>query len=397
MVVRKRYFLTLLTAWAMCSFVHAQSDTLRLSNGRVLVGSYKVSHTLQEVEHKTKFNEVYRAKDVLSLSTAKRHYLSTDIRTKGETSHYLVERLVDSEVDLYGIDFPSGYFNTNSVAQSFFYFEKNGVLTYVNKGDIEGFYTSYFGDCYGWIPDKKLQYNEGSVTKMLNAYNKCLNPNAEEKVVEPALTGLCLTAFGGIGRQSHYPLNTAFNGGRFKDVSNHFGLGLNFVIQHKFVIGLEASHTQHSMSSPIFLVSLNDNSPIQLNANFNSYCFQLSGAFNLRFNKLTILPGASVGVGKIYGYSDKQVQQNIFINFTPYTINPLAEAIFTFEEPFYNLYAFTTIGYDIGNKLGLFARGGFDLILTKSLAGEKSKGNKQGNHAIDGLLLSFGVAYKIKN
>ncbi len=260
-----RYFSWLLALGVPYSLI-AQSDTLTLVNGRVLVGSYKESYNHQQVENKANFKEIYQSKDVHSLATAKKYYRPVQVATEGEISPYMAERLVNSEVNLYGVDFPVGYFNAISVAQSFFYFEKDGVFTYVNQANLEGFYATYFGNCYGWIPDKKLHYSEGSIIKMLNAYNKCLNPNAKEQAVEPTVSEMNLVVFGGFGSLSHYPLNTAFNDGRFKDRQRHLGLGLNFVIHRKVVLGLEANHSSHSVISPVFLLRFLGNGPMRINS-----------------------------------------------------------------------------------------------------------------------------------
>lgn len=397
-MVKKLRFFSWLLALALPLNLCAQSDTLTLFNGRVVVGSYRVSYNHQQVESKTNINEVYQAKDVQRLSTSKHHFRTVNIDVQGETHLYMAERLFDSEVSLYGLDLPSGHFNANSAAQSFFFFEKDGVLTYVNKANLEGFYATYFGNCYGGIPDKKLHYNEGSIIKMLNAYNKCQNPDAVQKEAEPTLSEMNLSVFGGVGNLTHYPLNVAFNEGRFADFVVHSGLGLNFVVKKKVSLGLELRYAAHDMSSPVFISSYVGNGPNIINAVFKTLGGHLSAAYIMKFKKLALMPGASIGAGKILGYDEELVQPEFFINTRPFTIEPNAKNLFAFEELFYDLKAFANLSYELGPKFSLFANGGFNLIFTKSLVGEDAQLGvaKEGNHAIDGVLFGAGIIYKIK-
>lgn len=96
------------------------------------------------------------AEQVKQLTTSKEHFRTVETDFDGEKAFYMAERLFDGEVDLYELDFPAGYFNANSVPQSFFYFEKQGTLSYVNKANLEGFYLDYFGDFYGAIEKPTL-------------------------------------------------------------------------------------------------------------------------------------------------------------------------------------------------------------------------------------------------
>lgn len=86
----------------------AQSDTLLLNDGRVLKGSYKISHNKQVVESNGTRNEVYQAETVKRLITPKGHFRSVEMDIGGEKNYFMAERLLDSEVDLYGMDFPAG-------------------------------------------------------------------------------------------------------------------------------------------------------------------------------------------------------------------------------------------------------------------------------------------------
>lgn len=372
--------------------LYAQTDTLTLANGRVLVGSYKVSFTAREVEGRTNAKEIYMAKDVKGLSTATKRYRSVNIDVKGEPSYYMADRRLDSEVDLYAIDFRAGHFNENSVPQSFFYFERDGELTYVNKTSLEAFYSIYFGNCSSGMPTRSLVYNETSIVKALNDYNRCLNPASPQKVQAPVLTSMILSVHGGVANLTHYPLNVAFNNGHFKDKAKLLGLGVEFFLKNKFKLGLAMSLASHSVTSPIFVAGYGTtNSPLALDMSYQTLGLGMSGAYVLRFNKLTLSPGASIGFSKQTSYSESQQQPNIYIRFQPYTIDPDAEDQFVFKELFYDIRAYADLSYELGSSLAVFARGGFNLTLTKSLAV-----GFEGNHAIDGMMVALGLSYTIK-
>lgn len=374
--------IALMLAFGLC----AQTDTLLLNDGRALVGSYKVSFNHETVESKTKLNEVYKAEAVKSLSTAKKYYRVVSIHVDGVSSYYLVERLFDSKVDLYGVDFPAGHFNANSVAQSFFYFERDAKFTYVNKANLEAFYRSYFSTCYDAIAKKTYLYNEGSVANMLNAYNHCLDPVAPQKVLEPSFTEYNLSAFGGIGSLTHYPQQRGLKGREFDDNAKHFGLGFSFVYHQKTRLGVEIVHGQHEIAySPSLAVV---NSPIYGIGRLRTIGLNLTVAYIFRLKNLSLEPRVSAGAGKIYDTSELPIKEGIYIDF----INPPKVRSFSFEEPFYSLNVSGQLGYQVVHRLALFARAGFSLTTTKSITGDV-----EDVHVIDGLLITGGVSFKFKN
>jgi hypothetical protein len=399
MIIIQRFLLYFVAHMAALG-LHGQSDTLSLNNGRILVGSYKVSYTFREVESKTNRNEVYLAKDVKSLSTAKNRYCAITIYAQSETSYYMAERLLDSEVDMYGVHFPLGYFNTNSVAQSFFFFEKDGVLSYVNKANLEGFYSTYFGNCYGSIADKSLLYNEVNITYMLNAYNHCLNPSSSLKEITPAYNDVGFMVFGGFGNLKHYPLNVAFNDGRFEDKATHLGFGLNLsLLKRKIIIGMEINQARHKMTSPVFVAKNISYAPIIMNADFHTIALNLTASYNFKLSKLALQPGVSIGFGKLYAFNEDQIQPEIYINYIPKPVEYGLENIFSFDELYYNLNAFAKVSFDLTNRISVFTRAGFDISLTKSVVGNSRflVVPVEGNYAFDGMVFTAGAFYKFKS
>lgn len=381
------YFTISLTLF-LCIELIAQSDTLRFSDGQVKVGNYRVSYNKQRVESKTNLKEEYDASSILMFSTKDALYRSVKITINGNSTNYMAKRLVESNVGLYGIDFPAGYFNTNSVPQSFFYFDKKGVLTYINRANLEAFYRDYFGSCFDAIKEKLLLYNENSITKVLNTYNKCLDPSAEEKLVEPPLKVFSISAFGGIHKLTHNPKYITYEDGKFQDDGSNFGLGLNFELRNRLSLGFDIRYSMHEVESPTLNTYLN---PGLIVSEYNMVGVHINCSYRIPFRKFAVKPGLGVGFSELFDYKENRIQPIVL---TP----PFNADYFTFEQLFYDFYPYLDLSYDIVSKISLFARLNYGVSLTKSRAGHNyfPVPSPEGNHNIKGGLIVAGFSIKMK-
>ncbi|MBI1227673.1 MAG: hypothetical protein GC192_20735 [Bacteroidetes bacterium] len=381
-------YLTISITFFLCIKLIAQTDSLWFSDGQVKIGNYKVSYNKQKVESKTNQKEEYDASSILMLSTKDAFYRSVKITITGNPAYYMAKRLVESNVRLYGINFPAGYFNTNSVPQSFFYFEKEGVLTYINKANLEAFYRDYFGSCFDAIKEKSLLYNENSITKVLNAYNKCLDPNAEEKLVESSLKVISISAFGGIHKLTHNPKYITYEDGKFKDDGSDFGIGLNFELRNNLNLGFDIMYSIHEVESPTIKTYIN---PGLIISEYNMVGAHINCSYKIAFGKIAVKPGLNVGFSKLFNYKETRIQPIVL---TP----PFNADYFTFEQLFYDFYPYLDLGYDITSKISLFTRLSSGVSLTKSRAGHNyfPDPSPEGNHNIKGGLIVAGFSIKMR-
>jgi|GEM_PF-6661671 len=380
------YFVLAISLFLSRSVV-AQTDSLWLKNGTLKTGGYKVSHNNQKVESIQNPNESYDAPSVRMLATKDGLYATISLYADGSNGEYLAKRLMDSVVDLYGVDFPSGYFNANSIAQSFYFFEKDGIFTYVNKVNLEAFYTTYFGSCYDGIAKKTLFYNANSIIKMLNAYNKCLNPDFKEQVVEPHLKAFKVYVIGGGHRLTHNPKYFDYEGGDFRDEGMELGIGFNWELVSKLNLGLEFHFSKHTVESPTIRSYLN---PGLIIYDYNKLGARLSCTYNIKAGKFAIKPGLGVGFSKLNGYEETRIQP---IGIPP----PFDEDFLTFKQLFNDFIAFGDISYQITNRFSLVTRLGYEVSLSKSRAGFNyfPDPSPEGAHNVYGGSLLMGVQYRL--